>query len=158
MACFVYSQTRICASVNSGFNRIGLYVDAGADLDYKRSQFHLGARYYGPDYFFETDAVGLSISYQYVFSQNNWFFGPGLSGAVFFKQKKVFSETSLAEILVRHTVGYEFKSRFSIYTSLGLGTVINTYTNNLGESSNLSYINYEFSVGFKYYLRSFTDR
>lgn len=152
-----YSQKRFGVGVSSGFNRIGLYFDAGPDLNFNAHQVHAGIKYYGPDFVFESDVIGLSLGYNYAFYSGRWFFGPGLSTS-FFREKKSTNEIFLAEILLRNIFGFEFGERFSVYSALGLGTVINRHSNyTFNSTSSTSYINYEFSLGVKYYLRIPSD-
>ncbi|MBI3134759.1 MAG: hypothetical protein HYZ14_08815 [Bacteroidetes bacterium] len=144
--------------MNSGFNRVGLYADAGLELAIQSHQVHLGARYYGPDYVFESDVLGVSLGYTYSFSKNRWWFGPGVSGG-FFHETKSASELFLSEFLLRNTLGYEFGKPFAVYSSIGLGAVMNTYqTVNTVSKSTSGYINYEFSIGIKYYWHTFSGR
>lgn len=146
-------QTRIGFGINSGMNRIGLYADAGIDFDLNSNHVHAGIKYYGPDFVFETNVVGLSLGYLYSFEAGNWFFGPGIN-ASFFHENKSVSEMYLSELLLKNRFGYEFGERISLYSNLGVGAVINQNYNFItGLNSVSSYINYEFSLGIIYYWR-----
>lgn len=151
------SQNRTGFSGNCGFNRVGVYFGGGVDFDLNQHQVHAGIKFYGPDVVFESNVVGLDLNYNYAFHSGNWFFGPSLSSS-FFHEFKSTSELYLSEFLIRSVFGYEFGERVSAYSSFGLGAILNQSHNFVsGIDSFNSYINYEFSLGIKYYWRVPSD-
>lgn len=151
------TQSKIGTGLQAGVNRIGLYADASLVFLMESHQVQGGIRYYGPDYVFESNNIGMSVGYNYLFSANKWSFGPGLHGA-FFHENKSTVELTLSELLLEHRLIYHFRPNFAVHQWIGLGAVLNKHTNYLiGTTSLTSYLNYEFAIGFIYYWRSATD-
>ena len=68
---FAFGQTQLGTTFKTGFNRIGLYVDQTLNFDLNNNQFDFGLRFYGPDFVFERDIIGLSIGYSHNFYTQN---------------------------------------------------------------------------------------
>ena len=151
------SQFRSGLSVQSGFNRIGLYYDASALFDFGKHQAKFGLKYYGPDYVFEKHTPGLSLGYKFVLGESKWKFGQGVSASFFHENKSTVSLT-LSDIQIQFTTLRTWGEKIALYSSLGLGAVINQYTNIAGSNDGTTgYINYEFALGIQYVFHS-SDR
>lgn len=149
----LFGQTKSGTSFRSGFDRVGIYFEQTLNIEFKSNQLDLGLRYYGPDYFFEHNVVGMSFGYYHNFHVNKWYAGPGISGA-FFHENKSSSEVYLSNLLLQGRCGFEISPRWSLFSVLGVGTIINKYTNyNINKTQSLMYVNYELAIGIKYYWR-----
>jgi len=144
------SQFKTGISLQSGFNRIGLYYDASALFDFGKHQGRFGLKYYGPDYVFEKHTAGLSLGYKFIFGESVWKFGQGISASFFHENKSTVSLT-LSDIQLQFTTIRTLGKKMEVYSSLGLGAVINQFTNVAGNNDgNTGYINYEFALGINY--------
>ncbi len=149
------SQTQIGTSFKTGFDRVGLYFDQTLNFDLNDNQFDFGLRYYGPDFVFEKNIVGLSLGYTYNFYPKNsrFYLGPGIAGS-FFHENKTSTEFYLSNFIIHNRIGYCLSPRWSVFGSTGFGMVvdkINSYIT--GESQTVGYFNYEITLGIKYYWK-----
>lgn len=134
-----------------------MYFDAGLEFDLNNHQIHAGVKYYGPDYVFVSNTVGASLAYNYPFTRGNWYCGPG-AGISFFHENKSAGEVYVTELLLKNTIGYEIADHFALYSHIGVGTVINKYRHDILNTTGVtSYVNYEFSLGIKYYWSTRSD-
>ena len=147
----VFLQVQIGSTFRSGFNRVGLYFDQTLNIELNSHQLDAGVRFYGPDYVFETNAPGLSLGYQYNITSSNFYFSPGLTASVFHENKNS-AELLMADFLLIQKLGVFAGDRWSFFYQAGIGAVLNKYKTPV-TASTLSYINYEFALGIKYYLR-----
>ncbi|MBK9191134.1 MAG: hypothetical protein IPM77_06235 [Crocinitomicaceae bacterium] len=144
------SQFKPGISLQTGFNRIGLYYDASVLFDFGKHQAKFGLKYYGPDYVFENHTPGLSLGYKFVFGESNWKFGQGISASFFHENKSTVSLT-LSDIQLQFTTIRSMGKKMEIFSVLGLGAVINQFTNITGSNDGTTgYINYEFALGVNY--------
>lgn len=151
------SQVQTGFSLSSGYNRVGLYVDAGALVQLSGHKFQLGTRFYGPDYVFESDLFGVSAGYSYVFESGKWFFEPGIRSALF-REKKNASTLLLTEFLLNQSMGCFLGSHVRIHAGMGLGVVLNKYTYQVQPlTGTTGYMNYEFSLGIAYFFAGSAD-
>lgn len=149
----LFSQSRSGTSFRCGANRIGLYFDQTLNLDFSGHQIDAGLRFYGPDAVFEHNVLGMSLGYGYNFSTSNVYFGPGISGT-FFSENKSSSKLYVTELMMSNKFGVNIGQRWSIFSHIGLGAVLNKHTNyNLGMTSTTTYLNYEIALGIKFYWR-----
>ena len=148
-----FGQIRSGTTFRAGMDRIGIYMEQSLNLDLRGNQLDLGLRYYGPDYFFEHDVLGIVAGSAHYFEVNRWYAGPAIRGA-FFHENKSSSEVYLGNILLAGNFGFSFNRRWSVFSSVGVGAVFNRYINyNINEKQSLSYVNYELAFGIKYFWR-----
>ena len=153
----MFSQTRMGTSLRSGYNRIGVYFDQTLNLDFSDHQVDAGIRFYGLDYVFEHNLIGMSIGYNYNFSASKFYLGPGISAA-FFRENKSSSELYVSELMFNNKIGIHAGQRFSFFSQIGIGAVFNKHSNyNIGSTTNTIYVNYEVALGVKFYWRVPTD-
>ena len=149
-------QSQMGTSFKSGFNRIGLYFDQTLNFDIDNHQVDFGIRYYGPDFVFERNNIGMSIGYGYNFYSKNdqFYFGPSFSGS-FFRENKTSTEFYLSDFIVQNKIGWNMGLRWSLFSNIGFGVVVNKINSYYsGGTQTFAYFNYEFSVGIKYNWKS----
>lgn len=149
----LFGQSRSGTSFRSGINRIGIYFDQSLNFEINNHELDAGLRFYGTDYVFEHDVVGLSLGYAYNFSSSNVYFAPGIS-STFFSENKSNSKLIVSELMMNNKLGVNLGQRWSLFTHIGIGAVFNRHNNfNIGSTSTTSYINYEIALGIKFYWR-----
>ena len=119
------------------------------------NQFDFGLRYYGPDFVFEKNIVGLSLGYSHHFysKYRKFYFGPGISGS-FFRENKTSTEFYLSNFMIQNKLGYCINAKWSVFGSTGFGMVVDKINSFVtGQSQTIGYFNYEIALGVKYFWK-----
>lgn len=144
-----FSQPRKGTATVLGFDRIGLYLNQSLSMDIGPNQLDFGLRYYGPDYVFERNIVGMSLGYGRILydAGGKWIIIPGLQGA-FFRENKTSTELYVSVINVQNRIGWRITPGLTLFAGTGFGIVINkTNSHVTGETYVNPYFNYVAELG-----------
>jgi hypothetical protein len=138
----------------------GLYFDQTLNVGFNHHQVDAGLRFYGLDYVFEKNILGLTAGYNYIFGKTgrqasyNYFFSPGL-GTAFFHENKSTVELYFSQVWLSMAAGVQLSENWFLFSQLGGGGVFNKHTNyNLGTESLTTYFTYDVALGIKYFWRT----
>ena len=145
------TQTDLYTSV--GLNRIGVLYEIGAIQKIRFHYLSVGIRLYEPDIVFEKDIPGLHLSYTYQFFNYNKFrFNFGAATDVFYEKKQTNKLCLFYPKLFLYKSLY-VTNKLRLNFNFAFGKTINRFSvNNTANPKNLSYINYEISMGITYRL------
>ncbi len=142
--------------LETGYNRIGVFINPNIGLDFNNHQIHIGAKIYGFNLFFESNNFGPQIAYQYQLSgkNENIFFYPSLSFSAY-REQKPNSNLLLSELNLKYGFGIKLGSGFAIINELGVGYIMsNSNLFNELKTIKSAYPSFEISLGLVYQLNS----
>lgn len=138
--------------IQSGYNRIGIFLNPSLGLNYKNHIFQFGTKMYGYNLFFESSRFGPQISYEYKFrtEKGKVYFYPSLSYSVY-REQKPNSNLLLSEINFKYGIGLNINSHLSLVNAVGMGFIMSNSNlfNELITVKN-AYPSFEVALGLVY--------
>ncbi|MFK8044573.1 MAG: hypothetical protein AB8B72_03705 [Crocinitomicaceae bacterium] len=154
-----YSQNHEIA-VETGYNRIGVFVNPHVGIDINNHQIHMGFKIYGYNLFFESSRIGPQIGYQYHFNTvaDKFFFYPSLSYAAY-REQKSNSNLLLSEINLKYGLGYNLGKNVALVNEVGVGYIMSN-TNLFNELNTIksAYPSFEISLGLVFHINHSTAK
>jgi hypothetical protein len=154
--------TSICQNhqfaLETGYNRIGVFLNPHLGLDFSNHQIHLGIKAYGYNLFFESNNFGPQLGYQYQFNTNNdkIFFYPSLSFSAY-REQKINANLLLSELNLKYAFGINITPKFAIINEVGMGYILsNANLFNELKTIKSAYPSFEISFGLVYQLTNST--
>jgi len=154
-----YSQNHELA-VETGYNRIGVFINPHLGIDVNNHQVHFGFKVYGYNLFFESSRIGPQIGYQYHFStiKDQFFFYPSLSFSAY-REQKSNSNLLLSEINFKYGLGYNLNKNIALVNEVGVGYIMSN-ANLFNELNTIksAYPSFEISLGLVFHINHSTAR
>ena len=143
----------------TGYNRIGVFINPHIGIDIKQHQIHFGLKTYGYNLFFESSPIGPQIGYQYQFNTKNGkvFFYPSLSFTGY-REQKSNSNLLLSELNLKYGLGINITKNIAVINELGIGYIMSN-SNLFNELNTIkdAYPSFGISLGVVFHLSKSTD-
>ena len=147
-------------SIETGYNRIGVFLNPHIGIDIKQHQIHFGLKTYGYNLFFETHPIGPQIGYQYQINteNNKWYFYPSLSFSAY-REQKPSSNLLISELNLKYGLGINLSKNIAIVNELGVGYIMsNSNLFNQLKTIKSAYPSFEISLGLVFHISNSADK
>lgn len=157
ISCFYFFIFSIAAqsyevALNTGYNRIGVYLQPSFKVGINAHHINFGLKTYGYNLFFVKNVIGPQLGYEiHIKSKNEKFeFYPEFAIALY-NEKRISSSLVLTELNLSNNLLYFFNPNLAMSSGIGIGYIL-THANifNTNETTNSAYPSYQISLGILY--------